>query len=480
MFSRDLLIENEFLKVENGYLKKDIAEFHKLLNKLALKNEELSFQIKILKDLAKKDSSNSSIPPSKALFKATNKKKKSEKKIGGQVGHPGSFRPLVDASQVTKIVKCYPEKSCECGGEIKLRPRKKPARHQIFELTEIRPIITEYQKYRGVCNCCKKKAIAPLPKGVGANILGPRAMAFIGQAGALYHLTKSQTQMMLKDSLGIEVAISTISNVEKRISEYFENIYNELGKKVMQAKHLHIDETGHKNQGKKGFAWCFVNENIFYLKLAMSRGAKVLTGVIGESFKGKITTDRYSAYNVIEAENRQVCWAHLLRDFRKFANSEHQEVANIGGSLLKNTERIFELLKAVKFGIIKREKFDAQIEDIKKKIETMLFDGSLRKKYKNFGGSCANIWKLRDALWNFLDDPGLEATNNLAERSIRPFVIKRKLSFGTWSDRGDRFLERMMSVIPMIIKSGKSVLETVTKIIKESLLGKAVSLSLIA
>ena len=92
-------------------------------------------------------------------------------------------------------------------------------------------------------------------------------------------------------------------------------------------------------------------------------------------------------------------------------------------------------------------------------------------------GSCGNIWKLRDALWNFLDDPGLEATNNLAERSIRPFVIKRKISFGTWSDRGDRFLERVMSVIPMIIKSGKSVLETITRIIKGCLYGKVVSLS---
>jgi transposase len=155
-------------------------------------------------------------------------------------------------------------------------------------------------------------------------------------------------------------------------------------------------------------------------------------------------------------------------------------VANIGGSLLRNTERMFELLKAVKFGIISKEELNSEMEDIKKKIEMLLYEGSLRKKYKNFGGSCANIWKLRDALWNFLDDPGLEATNNLAERSIRPFVIKRKISFGTWSDRGDRFLERMMSVIPMIIKSGKSVLETITAMIKDCLFGKAVSLSQIA
>jgi transposase len=480
MFSRDLLIENEFLKIENGYLKKDIAEFHKLLNKLALKNEELSFQIKSLKDQAKKNSSNSSLPPSKELYKTLGKKKKSDKKRGGQLGHQGSFRPFVDESQVTKIVKCMPQSICECGGKIKLRKRKQPVRHQVFELPEIKPVITEYRRFRRFYTCCNQRSQAPLPKGVGANILGPRAMAFVAQGSALYHLTRSQIRMMLKDSLGIEVAISTISNVEKRISGYFENIYDELGKKVSGSKHLHVDETWHKNQGKKGFAWCFVNEDIFYLKLAMSRGAKVLTGVIGEDFKGKITTDRYSAYNVISPENRRVCWAHLLRDFRKFTHSEHTEVANIGGSLLKNTERMFELLKAVKFGIISKEELNSEMEDIKKKIELLLYEGSLRKKYKNFGGSCANIWKLRDALWNFLDDPALEATNNLAERSIRPFVIKRKISFGTWSDRGDRFLERMMSVIPMIIKSGKSVLETIAAIIKDCLLGKTVSLSKIA
>ena len=480
MLNQDLLIENEFLKIEIKYLKKDNAEFYKLLNKLAIKNEELSFEIKTLKDKNNKDSSNTSLPPSKDLYKKLNKKKKSDKKRGGQKGHQGIHRPFVDDALVTKFVKCVPEKSCECGGEIKVRPRKAPARHQVFELPEVKPIITEYQRYRGICNCCKKKALAPLPKGVPTNILGPRAMAFVAQAGALYHLTKSQIQLMLKDSLGIELAISTISNVEKKVSGYFENIYNELEQKLRRAKHLHIDETGHRNQGKKGFAWCFVNENLFYLKLAMSRGAKILTGVIGENFKGKATTDRYSAYNIIIPENRQVCWAHLLRDFRKFANSAHAEVANIGESLLKNTEKMFKLLKDLKFGIIKKEEFDAQMCDIKKWIEGLIYEGSLRKKYKNFGGSCDNIWKLKDALWNFLDDPGLEATNNLAERRIMPFVIKMKISFGTWSDRGDRFLERMMSVIPMIIKSGKSVLETITKIIRDSLFGKTVSLSQIA
>jgi transposase len=160
-----------------------------------------------------------------------------------------------------------PDRICECGGEIKLRKRKKPARHQVFELPEIKPIITEYRRFRGVCTCCKKHSQAPLPRGVPANILGPRSMAFVAQGSALYHLTRSQIGMMLKDSLGIEVAISTISNVEKRISGYFENIYNELGKKVRQSNHLHIDETGHKNQGKKGFAWCFVNEEIIVWNL---------------------------------------------------------------------------------------------------------------------------------------------------------------------------------------------------------------------
>jgi transposase len=480
MFNQDLLVMNEILKIENRYLRTDITESRKLLDKLILKNEELSFENKTLKDQAKNNSSNTSLPPSKDLYKRINKKKKSDKKRGGQLGHQGAFRPFVDASKVTEIVKCMPQKTCECGGEIKVRKRKKPTRHQVFELPKIKPIITEYQQFKGVCTCCEKRSQGHLPKGVPANILGPRAMAFVAQSSTLYHLTKSQIRMMLKDSLGIEVAISTISNVEKKVSGYFENIYNELEKKVRQSSHLHIDETGHKNQGKRGFAWCFVNDELLYLKLAMSRGAKVLTSVIGENFKGKITTDRYSAYGIIDAENRQICWAHLLRDFKKFAHSLHMEVANIGESLVKNTERMFKLLKELKFGIVRREDFNLEMEDIKKTIEILLYEGSLRKKYKNFGGACANILKLKDALWNFLDDPNLEPTNNLAERSIRSFVIKRKISFGTWSDDGDRFLERLMSVIPMIIKSGKSVLETIAAIIKDCLAGKSVSLSQIA
>jgi transposase len=170
-------------------------------------------QLPFLKDQAKNNSSNSSLPPSKDLYKTINKKKKSDKKRGGQSGHKDSFRPFVDESQVTKIVKCMPQSICECGGEVRLRKRKETVRHQVFELPEIKPIITEYRQFRGVCICCKKHSQAPLPRGVPANILGPRAMAFVAQGSALYHLTRSQIGMMLKDSLGIGVAISTISNV---------------------------------------------------------------------------------------------------------------------------------------------------------------------------------------------------------------------------------------------------------------------------
>jgi transposase len=487
MFSNEFLEKLKLLEGENRYLKTDLKEYKELADKLILsitelkaKNEELTFENKSLKDKINKDSSNTSLPPSKDLYKKNKLKKKSDKKRGGQIGHQGSYRPLLDPSKVTEIVRCMPGKLCGCGGNIRVSDIRPPIRHQVFELPEVKPIITEYRQFKGKCRACDQKFIGKLPAGVPTNILGPRAMAFIAQGSSLYHLSKSQIQRMLHDSLGIKVSISTISNVEKKVSRYCEKIYNELHKKVRQAAHLHIDETGHKSQGRRGYAWFFVNNDLFLLKLARSRGMKVLKEVIGENFAGRITSDRYSAYNMIDAKNRQVCWAHLLRDFRKFAHSQHEEVSDIGKSLLKNTERIFDLLKALKLQVIDKGKFNAEMEDIRRQIETQLYEGSLLKKYKNFGGSCANIYKLKDALWNFLESPELEATNNLAERSIRPFVIRRKISFGTESERGDRFLERMMSIIPMIIKSGKKVLEAVTNIIRGGLLGKVASLSEVA
>jgi transposase len=450
----------ELILIENDYLRLELKEQKEINQKLSEFNKSLIIEIQNLKDKNNINSDNSSLPPSKDLYKKLKQRKKSDRKIGGQPGHKGSYRPLLAEAEVSNVVKCMPEKFCQCGGEIKLRRRKNPVRHQVFEMPKVEPIVTEYKQYRGECACCRTRFIGNLPEGVSKSILGPRAMAFIVQGSALYHLSKSQIKMMLKDSLGIEVCDATISNVEKKVSGYFDKMYEELSLKVKKAGHLYIDETGHKRCGKRGYAWFFVNEELVYVKVSMSRGKKVLSGVIGEDFVGKITSDRYAAYNMVDNSRRQVCWAHLLRDFRRFANSEHKEVSRIGTLLLQDTEKIFELLKNVKSEVIKKELFTVEMEGIKKRVEILLYEGSLKKEYKGFGGSCENIYKLKGALWNFLDDPKLEATNNLAERTVRPFVIKRKISFGTWSERGDKFLERMMSIIPMILKSGKNVLES--------------------
>jgi len=422
---------------------------------LRLENEHLKKEIVTLQDKLNINSSNSSISPSTDFKKSKKTSKPRGGKRGGQEGRKGTSRALADIKDVNKVESVLPPELCSCGGQVIVDENAEVWRHQKFELPKIMPEITEYQMHQGQCTKCNKKHRAALPAGVGRNMLGPRALALLAQSSTTYNVTRKKVQKLFQEWFGLKISLGCISESEARVAEYVEECYKALESALTRQASLNADETSHKQSGVKQFAWIFTNKDMTFLTIKPGRGKKVLKNLFPEGYSGDVTSDRYAAYNVFALENRQVCFAHLLRDFTRFSNSADSYSAKIGKGLLHQTEKLFILYHRRKLGKISEGKFLVGISEIKKRMDSLLYMGSNAFNIPRLNRFCKNLEKIRPALWNFAYSKGqIEPTNNLAERDLRKFVIWRKISFGSQSERGSRFMERMISISATCAKQG--------------------------
>lgn len=411
--------ENKLLKEENRLQKEKIAELEDRLNL---------------------NSRNSSFPPSRDLYKKRRENKsKSGRKPGGQPGHKGHSRALMEADT---IVDCPLEPLCCCGGRIAWGGMLK---HQKVEIAAITPVVTEYHLQQGRCVKCRKKRTAPLPAGVSSDLLGNRAKSVVTALTGFLGNSKRDVQACLKSIFNLDISLGLLSKTEKRVSDHCESWYKELHEHLQDSAYLHIDETGHKNKGKRGWAWVMVNQDATLLKLTDSRGKKVLRGLLPD-YDGMVVTDRYSAYTYFKAEQRQICWAHLSRDFERFAHSQDPTVRAIGEELKHLSDEMFAVYKAKQTKKIEEQLGIRRLRTIRKRLLYFLKQATHLNQSKQAVRVAKNILKAEEMMWKFLSNPQIEPTNNLAERQIRKFVIYRKRSFFTWSERGNRFLERILSL----------------------------------
>lgn len=437
-------------------------------------NKLLKLEIIALKDKLNISSNNSSLPPS-SDFKKHNKfskyKKSSDKKRGGQFGRQGSNRPLIDTSEVDKVVIQFPLEECECGGKVEV-DLSIPHRHQVIEIPKIKPDITEYQMHTGFCTACGKKYRASLPSGVGQNILGPNAMAVVASNTSYYNMSRSKSRNLLSKYFGIDISMGCLSETEGRAARSLQGAYDNLKVEIKTQKELNVDETMYKEGNIRGYSWIFTNAKITFLALRASRGSKVLKDILGDDYYGLITSDRYAAYNMFKLKNRQICLAHLLRDFRRLSNSEDKKISQIGTILLDCLERIFTLHKQCKLKAITALEFSRALIEEQRKMLMVLVLGKHATNQLRLNRFCRNILKLWQALWNFSKSIGtIDPTNNLAERDIRSLVIWRKISYGSQSHRGTQFIERMLSIRVTCAKRNIDFHNFLVDAIKESLLG---------
>ncbi len=426
-----------------------MRKFKQTIEKLETKIEELKAENKALrienaelKERLGLSSKNSSIPSSKELYKMRENKPKSDRKVGAQVGHKGSYRPKMEADEMVKIEL---PNTCECGGEIAVS--KDPYTHQKVDLPEIKPYVVEYQLEHGRCKKCGKRKSSKLQEGVTADTFGPRVKSVIAALSGFYKNSKKEVANIIKDIFNLDISVGSVSNSEARVAEKCQEAYEQIEEEVSKSKILHIDETSHYNKGKQGWCWMFASKIGSVIKLTESRGMKVLENSKFGKNNNLVVTDRYAAYNYFSSKKRQVCWAHLARDFERLSHSWNSEVKVLGYYLRNVATELFALKKALLKDEIDTLRFIRRARKLRKRTRYYLKNISNLPEAIGASRVAKNIMKSDLMMWKFLDDPeNIPLTNNYAERQIRHYVVYRKVSYFTQSKRGNMFLERIISL----------------------------------
>jgi transposase len=433
-----------------------------LVKVLWTKNQELKKRLSLVEEQIKKNSKNSSRPPSTDGWEKKKSEKKSEekRKRGGQKGHKGHERHLYETSECEEIYIHQPKVCKACGTELKGLDEK-PYRHQLVEIPPLRARIVEHQLQELCCEHCGQKTRAELPETVSQSSYGERLSSLVAWLSSDYRQSHSQLQQLLERLWGIKISRASINRLRQEMSKALEKVVEEAHEKVKSQKQVHSDETGFsqgngdgKNPlGKKGWLWVLVGEAITVFKVALSRSQESAKQMLGEDYQGIVVSDRYGSYNWLDVNQRQVCWAHLKRDFT--AMSERSGVSQkIGESLLRYQQRLFRWWHQVREGKMSREQFQLAVSflrrGLKRELETaaaLPLDKKEKTPLAHTIRSCQQILKLEPALWTFVEQIGLEPTNNAAEQALRPAVIWRRTSFGSQSEAGSEFVARLLTVV---------------------------------
>lgn len=387
---------------------------------------------------------NSSVPPSTEHPHARPARKtpKSGRKQGGQRGHKRNVRPLIPTQDCNQVIPCVPQQCRRCGDVLRGRDPE-PIRHQVWELPEIKPIVTEYQLERRFCPCCGITTRGELPEGVPSGQCGPRLAAFVGLLMGHYRQSKRRTAAFLEDLLSIPCSAGWIVKIQALVNRGVAAPYEALRAELCQQRQLFIDESPTKQKNDKAWLWVAVAPMFVVFGIFLSRKRDALKALVGNYSGIIINCDRAKMY--FDGKSLQWCWSHLKRDFQKLFDSGDNQVKRLGSDLLRQQKLLFQHWRRYKDGEIKWKSFQRLAAPIRQKVDSLL----LRGRYSgnsSVTGMCEELYKHRQWLWTFTEVEGVEPTNNSAERALRPAVIYRKLSFGTQSASGSRYLERILTV----------------------------------
>ena len=437
------------------------------LNKAKEENALLREQITELKERLNQNSTNSSKPPSsdtpgtrgeKDKPKRRAGKKKKKRKRGGQPGHPGKHRALIPSEQANHHIDYYPEECEQCWSPLEAKPDPDPQRYQVTELPEVKPQVTEFRAH-GVTCTCGHTTRAKLPDHVKVSPFGPRLTSIISMLTGVYHLSRRMAEAAMLDLFGVNISLGAVSAAENRVSQAVEPAVNECWTKAQQAEVKHTDGTTWYQAGQSLQLWTIATTAVTVFKVVADGTAETLKALLGR-IKGILVSDRATALTFWAMKRRQICWAHLLRKFVSFAERDGP-AQRFGQVLLEYTGIMFDLYRVFKEGNISRRTFQHRMAPLRVQFEAVLMR-AVQAKIKRLSGSCKNILVHREALWTFIDHPQVEPTNNHAERELRRFVLWRKRSFGTQSERGNHFAERVMTVVHTARKQNKPVLAYLT------------------
>jgi transposase len=263
-----------------------------------------------------------------------------------------------------------------------------------------------------------------------------------------------------------------IPKLERQSAAALEGPYNELACSVHEAEAVNIDETSWREQRRKVWLWATVTPLLTVFTIARHRSGEIARALLGSKDDQVVGSDRYSAYDWIMARWRQICWAHLRRDFQAMIDRGGAGAAT-GRRLLRLSNRLFRHWHRVRDGTLQWSSFQERMSRLRREVKHALEDGS-RCSCATTAATCFEILKVEEGLWCFARVPGIEPTNNAVERALRPAVLWRRISGGTDSASGSRFVERMLTVVATCRQQGRNVLDYLTSCFEAQCRGQAI------
>ncbi|HEY4829145.1 MAG TPA: IS66 family transposase [Solirubrobacteraceae bacterium] len=429
---------------------------------LAARVEQVEDRLRRLEELARQDSRTSSRPPSmdppktRAQRRAEARAKAKElmrgeggrRQAGGQEGHPGAGRELKPEDQIDEIVDHYPQACGGCGhrfdGEQR-RPGGRFGRHQVAELPPISVVVTEHRTHQLRCRHCRSRTSARLPDGVGGSVFGPRLQAAIVTLTARHRISRRGICELARDLFGVTLSTGSVDAVCQRASEALAGPHCHLQDWVLDQVAVHVDETGWRTRGEGRALWTATTPGATFLQIAEHCNREQFNALVGTNYAGIVISDRWNGFEHRDPNQRQVCWSHIDRDFRRHSEGLAEQKA-FGEQGLELSRRVFAAWRAFKHSHHDRERLAAEIAPIQTDLRRLLEEASPKSRrtrwHRRFANNLLKVWP---ALWTFLTVEGVEPTNNPAERALRAPVIHRKVSLGTQSKHGERFAERALS-----------------------------------
>ena len=410
---------------------------------------------------ARKNSSTSSKPPSSDIVKPPKPpppEGQDRRHAGGQPGHPKHERVAFPPEAVNGGCFDHRLDLCpSCGHDLQPALTIAPRVIQQIDIREVPLSIQEHRGHSGWCSCCQKMYEAPLPLAITrGGLVGPSLTALIAYLKGACHASFSTVRTFLRDVVQVTISRGELARIIGKVSRALERPYEELLDDLPGQARLNVDETGHKQNGARQWTWCFRAALYTLFKIDPSRSGDVLIEVLGAEFNGVLGCDYFSAYRRYQREfgvSLQFCLAHLIRDVKFLTTLPDARDRAYG-------ERLREALRQLFAVIHRREElpatvFQSQLEAARTEVlrcgtrdvpETRA-SGNLAKRFEAHGAS----------YFRFLTTPGVEPTNNLAEQAIRFVVLDRLVTQGTRSEAGNRWCERIWTVIATCAQQGRSV-----------------------
>jgi len=411
------------------------------------------------------NSSNSSRPPSSDSPQAPRRPvaPPSGRARGGQPGHVAPQRAVVPPERVDQIVDHRPATCGHCAAPLPLAALGDDfVAHQVTELPPVRALVTEHRLHRVRCPDCGYATRAIAPPEVPTGAFGPRLQATVAVLSGQYRLSRRPVADVCRTVLDAPLAASSVDGLCHATAAALAEPVAAAQATLPQAAVANADETRWPQAGQTQWLWVVVTGLVTVFTIAASRSSRVIKDLLGADYTGVLGSDRYAGYAWLAVAWRQICWAHLKRDFQALVERGGAAQA-VGRAALVLVRDLFTAWHQFRDGTLDRPGLQRAMQPVQDAFAALLDEGA-RGPDAKAAGLCHALDRLWPALWTFVDEDGVEPTNNAAERALRPAVLWRTGSFGTQSDGGARFVERLLTVTATCRQQGRSVLDYLTTV----------------